>query len=108
MREAAAHGYVSVLALSRIAGDPQFRPRAPFESEGDDARAVIEWIATQPWSDGRVGMQGNGYGGFVAWSAAKRPPAALKAIATSDPMAPGIDVPMSQQDLSELRVSMGL
>ncbi len=46
-REAAAHGYASVLALARIAGDPQFRPRAPFESDGDDARAVIEWIATQ-------------------------------------------------------------
>jgi putative CocE/NonD family hydrolase len=93
-REAAAHGYVSVLALARIAGDPKFRPRAPFESDGDDARAVIEWIANQPWSDGRVGMLGTGYGGFVAWSAAKRPPAALKAIATFDPMAPGIDVPM--------------
>jgi hypothetical protein len=94
-REAAAHGYVSVLAVARIAGDPKFRPRAPFESDGDDARAVIEWIAKQPWSDGRVGMQGHGYGGFVAWSAAKRRPAALKAIATSDPVAPGIDVPMS-------------
>ena len=92
-REAAAHGYASVLALARIAGDPTFRPRAPFESEGDDARAVIEWIAKQSWSDGRVGMQGGGYGGFVAWSAAKRLPRALKAIATSDPMAPGIDVP---------------
>ena len=79
--------------LSRIAGDPTFRPRAPFESDGDDARAVIEWIAKQSWSDGRVGMQGIGYGGFVAWSAAKRLPPALKAIATSDPMAPGIDVP---------------
>jgi hypothetical protein len=96
-REAATHGYASVLAVSRIAGDPASRPRAPFESEGDDARAVIEWIAAQPWSDGRVGMQGHGYGGFVAWSAAKRPPAALQAIATSDPMAPGIDVPMSNR-----------
>ena len=92
-REAAAHGYASVLALARIAGDPASRPRAPFESEGDDARAAIGWIAQQPWSDGRVGMQGVGYGGFVAWSAAKRLPAALKAIATSDPMAPGIDTP---------------
>ena len=92
--EAAAHGYVSVLALARIAGDPKFRPRAPFESEGDDARAVIEWVAKQPWSDGRVGIQGAGYGGFVAWSAAKRLPAALKAMATSDPMAPGIDLPI--------------
>jgi uncharacterized protein len=94
-REAAAHGYVSVRALTRIAGDPTFRPRAPFESEGDDARAVIEWITQQSWSDGRVGMQGTGYGGFVAWSAAKLRPTALRAIATSDPVAPGIDVPMS-------------
>ena len=62
-----------------------------FESDGDDARAVIDWIAQQPWSDGRVAHAGHGYGGFVAWSAAKRLPAALKAIATSDPMAPGID-----------------
>jgi uncharacterized protein len=92
-REAAAHGYASVLAVARIAGDAQFRPRAPFESDGDDARAAIDWIAAQSWSDGRVGMQGSGYGGFVAWSAAKRLPAALKAIVTSDPMAPGIDVP---------------
>jgi putative CocE/NonD family hydrolase len=92
-REAAAHGYASLLALARIAGEPQFRPRAPFETDGDDARAAIAWIAEQPWSDGRVGMQGTGYGGFAAWSAAKRPPAALQAIATSDPMAPGIDFP---------------
>ena len=92
-REAAAHGYASVLALARIAGDAASRPRAPFESDGDDARAVIDWIASQPWSDGRIGMQGVRYGGFVAWSAAKRLPPALKAIATSDPIAPGIDVP---------------
>lgn len=94
-RAAAARGYASVLALARVAGDPQSRPRAPFESDGDDARTVIAWIADQPWSDGRVGMQGTGYGGFVAWSAAKHAPAALKAIATSDPIAPGIDVPMA-------------
>jgi len=92
-REAAAHGYASVLALARIAGDSASRPRAPFESDGDDARAVIDWIANQPWSDGRVGMQGARYGGYVAWSAAKKLPPALRAIATSDALAPGIDVP---------------
>jgi predicted acyl esterase len=47
-REAAAHGYASVLALARIAGDAASRPRAPFESDGDDARAVIDWLANQP------------------------------------------------------------
>lgn len=91
--EAAAHGYSSVLAVARIAGDASSRPRAPFEVDGDDARAVIDWITAQAWSDGNVGMQGYRYGGFVAWSAAKQLPAALKAIATTDPMAPGIDVP---------------
>lgn len=94
-REAAAHGYASVLAVARIADEPGSRPRAPFESDGDDARAVIAWIVSQPWSDGRVGMQGTGYGGFVAWSAAKNAPAALQAIATSNPTAPGIDMPTS-------------
>ncbi len=92
-REAAAHGYASVLALARIAGDATARPHAPFETEGDDAWAVIAWIAQQPWSDGRVAMQGFGYGGFVAWAAAKRQPPALRTIATTDPMAPGIDFP---------------
>jgi putative CocE/NonD family hydrolase len=93
--EAAAHGYASLLAFSRISGPPQFRPRSPFESEGDDARAVIDWITEQSWSNGRIAMQGSGYGGFVAWAAAKRRPTALLAIATSDPIAPGIDVPMA-------------
>jgi putative CocE/NonD family hydrolase len=96
-REAAAHGYASVLALARIAGDQQFRLRAPFETEGADAWAVIAWIAQQAWSDGSVAMQGFGYGGFVAWSVAKLDPPALRAIATSDPMAPGIDTPSSHR-----------
>ena len=78
---AIAHGYASVLALTRIAGVAGNRPR-PFETEGDDAWAAIAWIAQQPWSDGRVAMQGFGYGGFAAWAAAKRQPPALKAIAT--------------------------
>jgi len=69
----------------------------PFEYEADDAKAVIEWIAKQPWSDGRVAMIGDGYSGYAAWAAARGKPAALKAIATIAPMAPGIDFPMSGQ-----------
>jgi putative CocE/NonD family hydrolase len=91
--EAAAHGYASLLAVPRIAGEGAPRPPSPFAADGDDARAAIEWVARQPWSNGVVGMQGTRYGGFVAWSAAKQLPVALKAIATTDPMAPGIDVP---------------
>ncbi|WP_232324375.1 CocE/NonD family hydrolase, partial [Variovorax sp. WDL1] len=46
---------------------------------------------------GRVGMLGDGYSGYAAWAAARRKPAALKAIATIAPMAPGIDFPMAGQ-----------
>ncbi|MGQ0701036.1 MAG: CocE/NonD family hydrolase [Panacagrimonas sp.] len=92
---AAAHGYAGVVAYTR--GRPgKTRGRVfPFLNDGEDARAVIRWITQQPWSDGRVGMVGDGYSGFAAWAAAKTAPPALKAIATSSPMAPGIDFPMA-------------
>jgi uncharacterized protein len=91
--ECAAHGYVGVVAYTRGA---HLNPRriVPYQHDADDARAVIDWIAAQSWSDGRVGMYGDGYSGFTAWAAAARMPAALKAIAASAPYAPGIDVPM--------------
>jgi putative CocE/NonD family hydrolase len=91
--DSAAHGYVGIVAYTR--GQPKHPTRTvPFQHDGDDARGVIEWIAKQPWSDGRVGMYGDRYSGFTAWAAARKPPAALKAIATADPMVPGIDFPM--------------
>ncbi len=90
-RACAARGYAGVLAYSRLNGGKG--APVPFLHEGEDVRTVIRWIARQPWSDGRVGLYGDGYAGFAAWSAAKQPPPALKAIATADPIAPGIDFP---------------
>ena len=92
-RESAARGYAGVVAYARRDADAS-RGSVPFEHDGEDAREVINWIAKQPWSDGRVGMYGEGYSGFTPWAAAKRPPAALKAIATAAASAPGIDLPM--------------
>jgi putative CocE/NonD family hydrolase len=92
-KECAAHGYAGIVAYTRGVHESP-RNVVPYQSDGDDARAVIEWIAQQSWSDGRVGMYGDGYSGFAAWAAAKRLPPALKAIAVSATTAPGIDVPM--------------
>jgi len=90
----AARGYVGVVAYTR--GRESAKERAvPFEHDGEDARAVIEWISKQPWSDGRVAMTGSGYSAFSAWAAAAKAPLALQAIVTTDPMAPGIDLPMA-------------
>ncbi len=92
-KECAAHGYAGIVAYTRETHDSYYRV-APFKTDGDDARAVIDWITRQPWSDGRVGMYGGSYSGFTQWAAAKRLPAALKAIAASSPNAPGVDFPM--------------
>jgi putative CocE/NonD family hydrolase len=93
----AAKGYVGVTAYVRGRTVDGTGEALPFVHDADDAAAVIEWIARQPWSDGRVGMLGDGYSGYAAWAAARRKPAALKAIATTAPMAPGIDFPMGGQ-----------
>jgi putative CocE/NonD family hydrolase len=89
--ECAAHGYVGVIAYTRGKDRSPDKP-VPFEHDGDDARAVINWIARQPWSDGRVGMYGEDYSAFTQWAAAKHLPPALKAIATSAATAPGINL----------------
>jgi len=94
-KECAAHGYVGIVAFTR--GERRSRGTVtPFKHDGDDARTVINWIAKQPWSDGRVGMYGGTYSAFTQWAAtAKHLPAALKAIATHSATAPGIDFPMT-------------
>jgi len=94
-RECAAHGYVGIVAFTR--GERRSRGEVtPFKYDGEDARTVINWIAKQPWSDGRVGMYGGTYSAFTQWAAAgKHLPTALKAIATHSATAPGIDFPMT-------------
>ena len=96
MRDAllsASHGYVGVTGHTRgKACSPD--KAVPYLYDGRDAAALIDWIAAQPWSDGRVGMYGGSYSGFTVWAAAKHMPKALKAIMAGAPVAPGIDVPM--------------
>ena len=93
-KECAAHGYVGVIAYARGIGKSTGAV-LPFQRDGDDVRAVIDWIAKQPWSDRRVAMYGSAYSGFAAWAAARRLPSQLKAIATTAATAPGIDFPMT-------------
>jgi uncharacterized protein len=90
-KEYAAHGYAGVAAYMERG---RIIPFVPYQHDGEEARAIILWIAKQPWSDGHVAMVGEGYSGFTAWAAAAHPPAPLKAIATSAPFAPGVDRPM--------------
>jgi uncharacterized protein len=77
----AGHGYAAVRVDLRGAGDSdgvlldEYLPQ-----EHDDALAVIDWLASQPWCNGKVGMMGYSWGGFNALQVAARRPPALAAI----------------------------
>lgn len=91
-RRTASNGYAAVEGLTRgKVCSPG--PTVPMEHDGADAAALIDWIAQQPWSDGRVGTFGGSYEGFTQWSAAKRMPKALKAMMPVVTFIPGIDEP---------------
>jgi putative CocE/NonD family hydrolase len=51
------------------------------EDDGPDGAATIAWAASQPWSNGRVGMIGGSYLGATQLLAASEAPPALRAIA---------------------------
>jgi putative CocE/NonD family hydrolase len=93
LRRNASNGYAAVIGFTRGKACSPDAP-IPYVHDGDDAVAVIDWIARQPWSDGRVGMYGGSYSGMSPWAAARRAPPALKAIMVGAPVAPGVDVPM--------------
>lgn len=46
----------------------------PFVHEAKDGYDAIEWLARQPWSNGKVGMIGASYLGWVQWFAASQHP----------------------------------
>jgi len=75
------HGYVVAVADLRGTGASFGVSRGPFASiEADDAHDLIEWLASQRWCDGEVGMFGSSYSGTVQMLAAAAAPPHLKAI----------------------------
>ncbi|GAA4668243.1 CocE/NonD family hydrolase [Frondihabitans cladoniiphilus] len=70
-----AHGYaianVDVRGVVDSEGDSVLWDR----QEGRDCYDVIEWLAEQPWCDGKVGMSGTSYLAVSQWfTAAEQPP----------------------------------
>jgi predicted acyl esterase len=82
----AEHGYVSVRVDIRGFGTSEGVPtnREYSEQEQLDGEHVIAWLASQPWSTGKVGMFGISWGGFNSIQMAMRRPPALKAILAVD------------------------
>ena len=77
--EAVKRGYAMVIqdVRGRFESEGEF---VPYQNEGKDGYDTIEWAASQPWSDGRVGTFGLSYPGAVQWLAAVENPPHLKAM----------------------------
>ncbi len=73
------HGYALVLqdVRGRYASDGVFDV---LNQEGPDGYDTLNWIAGQPWSDGKIGMTGGSYLGIAQWKVAVLNNPHLKAI----------------------------
>jgi putative CocE/NonD family hydrolase len=73
------HGYAVVVqdVRGRYESEGTFDPLRQESADGDD---TLNWIARQPWSDGKIGMTGGSYRGIVQWKAALLNNPHLKAI----------------------------
>jgi uncharacterized protein len=73
------HGYAVVVedVRGRYESEGAFQPLTQESADGND---TINWIAGQPWSNGKVGMMGGSYVGIVQWKAAITGNPHLKAI----------------------------
>ena len=80
-RHFAALGYACITADLRGLGNSAGRsPGAFAPGEGMDGHDLVEWVASQPWCDGQVGMWGVSYAGITALSTAATNPPHLRAI----------------------------
>lgn len=88
----ARHGYVFAAVDSRGRGNSEGEFIA-WENEGRDGYDAVEWLARQPWSNGKVAMWGGSYNGFVQWTTLKELPPHLATIVPTAPCAAGVDFP---------------
>ena len=75
-----ARGYAHVVAESRGTGVSEGEYGVFGEKEQLDGYDLVEWIASQPWCNGQVGMLGMSYFGMIQLLVAAQNPPHLKAI----------------------------
>lgn len=88
----ASHGYAFALVDVRGRGNSggEFEP---FANEPHDGHDLVEWFATQPFSDGKVAMWGGSYAGYDQWATAKEFPPHLASFVPAASAHPGLDFP---------------
>jgi uncharacterized protein len=88
----AAHGFPFVAVDVRGRGNSEgvFRP---FVQEASDGFDVVEWLARQPYCNGKVAMRGGSYLGYVQWATANECPPHLATIVPAAAPRLAVDFP---------------
>jgi putative CocE/NonD family hydrolase len=89
----AQHSYVFAIVDVRGRGNSEGR-FDPFYQEPADGHDVVEWLAAQPWSNGKVAMWGGSYAGFDQWLTLREEPPHLVTIVPAAAAHVGVDFPM--------------
>src|SRR4051794_8535933 len=85
----AQRGYVVVIVDVRGTGSSEGQWQSFDDREQRDGFDVVQWAASQPWSDGKVGLFGPSYMGLNQLLTAAQHPRGLRAIFPVVPMADG-------------------
>lgn len=88
----ASHGYpfLTVDVRGRGNSEGEFHPLIQEAKDGYD---VVEWLAQQPYCNGKVTMWGGSYAGYDQWATAKERPPHLATIVPVAAPAAGVDFP---------------
>jgi len=88
----AQHGYVFVLVDVRGRGNSA-GTFDPFVQEPQDGYDIVEFLAKQPWSNGKVTMWGGSYAGYDQWATLKELPPHLATVVPVAAAHAGVDFP---------------
>lgn len=88
----AQHGYVFAIVDVRGRGNSEGK-FDPFFQEPRDGYDTTEWLAKQPWCNGKVTMWGGSYAGFDQWLTARERPPHLATIVPAASAHAGVDFP---------------
>jgi len=88
----AAHGYVYLTIDVRGRGNSEGE-FTPLLQEAKDGHDIVEWLATQPYCNGKITMWGGSYAGYDQWATAKEFPPHLATIVPVASPRPGVEFP---------------
>ncbi len=88
----AQHGYVFAIVDVRGRGNSEGK-FDPFFQEPHDGYDTTEWLAKQPWCNGKVTMWGGSYAGFDQWMTLREMPPHLATIVPAAAVHAGVDFP---------------